>query len=184
MKLQVASKHTETCELCAWIHCVFTRPDASQKLRGKLERFTRKKGFSSPNHRLSGHGNSGCAHLALLNTYHRINWTFREGKPHLSSVLLGWPECCSSCVKLSTKTSRSFKYLHTTREVLKLWALWQKTRSFCKSSHPQTSLLITLTKKQFMCVSSSRRTSPSHATNHPKIYVHFTHFSYKCVQGW
>lgn len=43
----------QACELGAWIHYVFTRPDALRELRGKLERFTRKKGFSSPNHRLS-----------------------------------------------------------------------------------------------------------------------------------
>lgn len=39
-ELQAVSKHTETCELCAGIHYVLTRPDASRKLRGKLERFT------------------------------------------------------------------------------------------------------------------------------------------------
>lgn len=87
MKLQVVSKHTETCELCAWIHYVLTRPDASRKLRGELERLTRKKRFQqSKPQTVTGHGNLDCACSAALNTYHWINWTFREGRPHLSKL--------------------------------------------------------------------------------------------------
>lgn len=184
MKLQVVSKHTETCELCAWIHCVFTRPDASQKLRGKLERFTRKKGFSSPNHRLSGHGNSGCARLALLNTYHRINWTFREGKPHLSKVycwadqnaaLHVWnpqprsqevlniyiPQEKSSSFGLCDKKPAVFVTPLIPRVVC--LSLWRKSKSCVYLPQEEQAQVMLQTTQKIMCILHTSHTNVSRA---------------------
>lgn len=47
IKQQAVNKWTETCELCAWIHYMFSRPDASRKLKGKLEFQEKKKKVSA-----------------------------------------------------------------------------------------------------------------------------------------
>lgn len=88
--------------------------ETQRKTRGVHKK---KKGFSSPNQRLS---------QDLGTRFCTFSCPKYLSLDKLKSVLLGWPKYCSSSVKPSTKTSRSFKYLHSTREVLKFWALWQK----------------------------------------------------------
>lgn len=148
IKQQVVNRWTEASELCAWIHYTLSRPGVSRKLKEKLERFMRKKGFSSPNHRLPGyrHSASGRARLVHYPKYLPLDKLNLQRRWTSSCQDVLWPDQngCSSCVKSSAKISKSFKYLYTPREVFKFWALWQKNVAFVT---PQTSLFITLVKK-------------------------------------
>lgn len=64
------------------------KPDVARKFNEKLERFTRKKVFSSPNHRLPGYRKSTAEHIHLVccPKYLPLDKLNLQRGPHLGKI--------------------------------------------------------------------------------------------------
>lgn len=101
-----------------WVHQARCIKETQRKT---TEIHKKRKFQQSKPQTVTGHGNSGCARSAVLNTYHWINWTSREGRAHPSKL------CCWAD---QNTTLHVWSSQQRPQEVLNVYIPQKKSSSF------------------------------------------------------